>query len=78
MLDNKKGFFKYVTSKRRSKENIGPIFVEDGHLANRDEEEVEAFSALFASVFNTTDRPWAALGTESEDRKCGNLSLIHI
>ncbi|KAK4810895.1 hypothetical protein QYF61_013303 [Mycteria americana] len=29
MVDNKKGFFKYVNSKRRSKENIAPILVED-------------------------------------------------
>lgn len=33
--DNKKGFFKYINSKRRFKENIGPILVEDGHLTNR-------------------------------------------
>ena len=70
--DSKKGFLQYVNSKRRSKDNIGMLLVEDGHLANRDEEEVEAFNALFASVFNTTDRPWAALGTESEDRECRN------
>ncbi|GAB0179848.1 mitochondrial enolase superfamily member 1 [Grus japonensis] len=70
--DNKKGFFKYVNSKRRSKENIGPILVEDGHLTNRNEEKVEAFSAIFASVFNNTDRPWAAQFPESEDRECGN------
>lgn len=33
--DNKKGFLKYVNSKR-SKENMGLILVEDGHLTNRD------------------------------------------
>ncbi|GAB0179901.1 hypothetical protein GRJ2_000455400 [Grus japonensis] len=70
--DNKKGFFKYVNSKRRSKENIGPILVEVGHLTNRDEEKVEAFNAIFASVFNNTDRSWAAQFPESEDHKCGN------
>ncbi|KAK4827625.1 hypothetical protein QYF61_019835 [Mycteria americana] len=70
--DNKKGFLKYVNSKRRSKENIGPILVEDGHLINRDEEKPEAFNAFFASVFNNTDRPWAVRSPESEDHECGN------
>ncbi|GAB0207221.1 mitochondrial enolase superfamily member 1 [Grus japonensis] len=70
--DNKKGFSKYVNSKRRSKENIGPILVEDGHLTNMDEEKVEAFNAFFASVFNNMDRPWAAWSPESEDHEYGN------
>ncbi|GAB0176274.1 mitochondrial enolase superfamily member 1 [Grus japonensis] len=65
--DNKKGFFKYVNSKRRSKENIGPILVEDGHPTNKDEEKAEPFNVVFASVFNNTDRPWAAQSPESED-----------
>lgn len=30
------GFFKDVESKRRSKENTGPILTEDGCLLNRD------------------------------------------
>ena len=29
---NKKGFFKYINSKKRSKENIGPMLDEEGHL----------------------------------------------
>ncbi|KAK4818300.1 LOW QUALITY PROTEIN: hypothetical protein QYF61_010762 [Mycteria americana] len=70
--DHKKGFFRYVNSKRRSKENIGLILVEDGRLTNRDEEKAEAFNASFASVFNNTDRPWAARSPESQDHECGN------
>jgi len=54
--DNKKGLFKYINSKMRSKENIGLILAADGHLTNRDEEKAEAFNAFFASVFNNTDR----------------------
>ena len=67
-----KGFIKYIDRKRRSKENIGPIFVEDSHLANMDEEEVEQFNAIFASVINNTCRPWTARFSELEDHKCGN------
>ncbi|KAK4823990.1 hypothetical protein QYF61_009115 [Mycteria americana] len=73
--DNKKGFFKYVNSKRRSKENIGPILVEDGHLTNRDEEKAGTFNAFFASVFNNTDRPWAAQSPEVDNQECGNSDL---
>ena len=43
VVSDNKGFLKYVNSKRRSKENIGLILVEDGHLTNRDEEKTEAF-----------------------------------
>ena len=63
--DNKKCFLKYVNSKRRSKENIGPILVEDGHLTSRDEEKAEAFNSIFASAFSHTDRPWAAWSPEN-------------
>ena len=45
--DSKKVFFKYIHSKRRSKENIGSILVEDGNLTNRHEEKAEAFNAVF-------------------------------
>ncbi|GAB0208399.1 mitochondrial enolase superfamily member 1 [Grus japonensis] len=70
--DKKKGFFTYLNNKRRSKENIGLILVEDVHLTNRDEEKAEAFNAVFASIFNHTDRPWATRSPESGDHDCGN------
>ncbi|PKU39318.1 rna-directed dna polymerase from mobile element jockey- hypothetical protein [Limosa lapponica baueri] len=76
--DNKKGFLKYITSKRRSKENIGLIFVEDGHLTNRDEEKVDTFNVVFASAFNNTDRPSAARSPELEDHKCGNSDFLFV
>ncbi|KAK4806195.1 hypothetical protein QYF61_001118 [Mycteria americana] len=41
----------------------------------KDEEKVEAFSAFFASVFNNTDRPWAAQSPELEDHECGNSAF---
>lgn len=72
VVSDKKGFLKYVNSKRRPKENIRPIFVEDGHLRNKAEEEEEAFSASFASVFNNTGRPWGAQSSESEDHEYRN------
>lgn len=47
--DNKKGFFRYVNSKRKSKENIRLILYEDGHLAIKDEEKAEAFNSFCLS-----------------------------
>lgn len=35
-VDNKKGFLKYVNSKRNIKENIGLLLDEVGHLTDRD------------------------------------------
>ncbi|KAK4811193.1 hypothetical protein QYF61_019824 [Mycteria americana] len=67
VLGNKKGFLKYVNSKTRSKENIGPILVEDGT------KKKQRHSMLFfASFFNNTDRPWTARSSELEDHDCGN------
>jgi len=66
-VSDKEGFYKYINSKRRSKENIGAIFAEDGHLTDRDEDKQKLSMLFFASVFNDTDRPWAAKSSESED-----------
>lgn len=48
MPDNKKWFFKYVNSKRSSKESIGVILVASGHLTSKEEEKAEAFNALYS------------------------------
>lgn len=47
VVSDKQGFLKYINSKRRSKENIGLIFVVNDHLTNWCEEKVEAFSTFF-------------------------------
>lgn len=49
MSDNQ-GFLKYINSKKRSKENIGQIFVVDDHQTNWSEDKVGAFSTFFALV----------------------------
>lgn len=70
--DNKKSFFKYVNSKKRYRENIGLVLIEDGHLTDRNRKAAESVKAFFASVFNNTERPWAAWSLESENHECGN------
>lgn len=68
----KKVFFKYVNKKRRPKENIGLILVEDGHLTSRNEEKAEAFNA---SVLKINDRFWAACSSALEDHDCRNSDI---
>ncbi|GAB0180024.1 hypothetical protein GRJ2_000467700 [Grus japonensis] len=73
--DNKKGFFKYVNNKRRTRENIGLLLNKNGHLTNRDIDKAETFNAAFTSVFNTDDGLWDPSCPELEDRDCGNNKL---
>ncbi|KAK4823010.1 hypothetical protein QYF61_024812 [Mycteria americana] len=67
--DNKKYFFKYISSKRRAKENLQPLVDGGGNTVTKDEERAEVLNAFFASVFNS--RANCSLGTqppELEDR----------
>ncbi|KAK4823940.1 hypothetical protein QYF61_008326 [Mycteria americana] len=67
--DNKKHFFKYISSKRRAKENLQPLVDRGGNRVTKDEEKAEVLNAFFASVFNS--RANCSLGTqplELEDR----------
>ncbi|KAK4810452.1 hypothetical protein QYF61_004232 [Mycteria americana] len=67
--DNKKHFFKYISSKRRAKENLQPLVDGGGNTVTKDEEKAEVLNAAFASVFNS--RANCSLGTqplELEDR----------
>lgn len=61
--DSKKGFFMYVNSKRKARENVSPLLNEKGVLVMRDAEKAEILNTTFASVFNAktplrNPRPW--------------------
>ncbi|GAB0205312.1 mitochondrial enolase superfamily member 1 [Grus japonensis] len=49
--DNKKSFYRYVSDKRRTRENVGPLQNEMGDLVTQDMEKAEVLNDFFASVF---------------------------
>ena len=53
--DKKKDFLKHANSKRKNRENVGPLLNEMGALATGDAEKAEILNAFFASVF---ERSW--------------------
>ncbi|GAB0177321.1 potassium voltage-gated channel subfamily KQT member 1-like [Grus japonensis] len=75
MKDNRKGFLKYVNSKRSIRDSIGPLLDKVSHLTNRDIDKVETFNAFFTSVFNTTDGPWEPQSPVLEDCDWGDDKL---
>lgn len=45
---NKKGFYKYINSKRKSRENMGQLLNGAGELVARDMEKAKVLSVFFA------------------------------
>jgi len=54
---NKKGFFSYINSKRKARDNVGPLLNEAGVLVMDDAEKAELLNAFFASVFSAKAGP---------------------
>jgi len=87
--DNKKGFFKYVNSKRKTRENMGPLLNEGVVLISGGAKEMEMLNSFFTSVFTAKippqeswtpevhERIWRmeGWGMEGEDMDKGNISV---
>jgi len=48
---NNKSFYRYVSDKRKTRENVGPLWKEMRDLVTQDMEKAEVISDFFASVF---------------------------
>ncbi|GAB0189277.1 mitochondrial enolase superfamily member 1 [Grus japonensis] len=63
--DNKKGFFKYISSKRKTRENVGLLLNGVSALVTEETEKVELLKAFFASVFTAKAGPQESQTLES-------------
>ncbi|GAB0206222.1 mitochondrial enolase superfamily member 1 [Grus japonensis] len=70
--DNKKSFYRYVSEKRRTRENVGPLWNETGDLVTQDMEKAEVLNDFFASVFTSKCLSHTAQVTEGKDRDWEN------
>jgi len=55
--DNKKGFFNYISSKRKARDNVGPLLKQMGVLLTENAKTAELLNAFFASVFSAKAGP---------------------
>ncbi|GAB0207101.1 mitochondrial enolase superfamily member 1 [Grus japonensis] len=51
--DSKKSFYTYVSDKKKTRENVGPLQNETGDLVTQDMEKAEVLNDFFASVFTS-------------------------
>ncbi|GAB0190077.1 hypothetical protein GRJ2_001473000 [Grus japonensis] len=65
--DNKKSFYRYVSDKRRTRENVGLLRNETGDLVTQDMEKAEVLNDFFASVFTGKCLSHTAQVTEGRD-----------
>ncbi|GAB0207235.1 mitochondrial enolase superfamily member 1 [Grus japonensis] len=65
--DNKKSFYRYVSDKRRTRENVVPLWNETGDLVTQDMEKAEVLNDFFASVFTGKCLSHTAQVTEGRD-----------
>ncbi|XP_040400941.1 uncharacterized protein LOC121063970 [Cygnus olor] len=66
--DNKKGFFKYISRKRKTRGNVGPLLKEAGALVTKVTENAELLNAFFASVFTAKISPQESQTLETKDK----------
>jgi len=63
--DHMKGFSKYVTGKRKTRENIGLLLHGAGELVTHDMEKSAVLNAFVASAFTSKTKLWKFKAPES-------------
>lgn len=51
VIVNKKCFFSYISSRMKTRENVGPLLKEMGDLVTKDEKGAKVFNVFFTSCF---------------------------
>ncbi|GAB0208696.1 mitochondrial enolase superfamily member 1 [Grus japonensis] len=74
--DNKKSFYRYISDKRRTRENVGPLWNETGDLVAQDMEKAEVLNDFFASVSTGKCLSHTAQVTEGRDWENAELAAV--
>ncbi|KFQ96524.1 hypothetical protein Y956_02301, partial [Nipponia nippon] len=69
--NNKKGFYRYVSQKRKVKESVPPLMSRSGKLVTTDEEKAEVLNTTFASLFTCNLSPHTSQNNGELDRDQG-------
>jgi len=68
--DNKKSFFKYISSKWKTRDNVGLLLNTVGVLVTEDTEKAELLNAFFSSVFSAKANPQESQALEVREEAC--------
>jgi len=68
--NNKKGFFKNISSKRNTRDNVGLLLNEVGVLVMEDAEKADLLNAFFAAVFSAKAGPQESQALELREETC--------
>jgi len=74
--DNKKSFFKYISSKWKTRDNVGLLLNKVGVLVMEDTEKAQLLNAFFASVFSAKAGPQASQALEVREEACRKDNIL--
>jgi len=73
--DNKKSFFKYISSKRKTRDNVGLLLKEVGAMVMEAAEKAQLLNAYFASVFSANAGSQKTQAPEVREEACRRHDL---
>ena len=73
---NKKSLYRYISDKRKTRENVGPLWKEMGDLVTQDMEKAEVLNDFLASVFTGKCLSHTAQVTEGRDWENAELPTV--